>query len=238
MNSGSGKYTTSVKGYVREVFTSIQGEGIEVGKRQTFVRFLGCNLSCHYCDTPLTQNMDGPFICNKKKYHNQIDVEFLLRTIHEPYVAITGGEPLMQIDFLKILLKQLKKRKHTLYLDTNATLPRALKEIVRYVDLFCLDFKIPSATRQTALWDVHRQCLAIASAKNVFVKIVITKNVRGRELEMVYHIIETVRPSIPLVIQPVFNERIPNIVEIQRTARARLSDVRIIPQVHKYLAVP
>ena len=36
---------------IKEVFTSIQGEGPFVGYKQLFVRFCGCNLSCKYCDT-------------------------------------------------------------------------------------------------------------------------------------------------------------------------------------------
>ncbi|MFH1230658.1 MAG: 7-carboxy-7-deazaguanine synthase QueE, partial [Planctomycetota bacterium] len=33
------------------IFSSIQGEGLYVGKPHLFIRFAGCNLRCHYCDT-------------------------------------------------------------------------------------------------------------------------------------------------------------------------------------------
>ena len=41
---------------VREIFTSIQGEGPYVGVKQLFVRFCGCNLRCDYCDTDVSTN--------------------------------------------------------------------------------------------------------------------------------------------------------------------------------------
>jgi 7-carboxy-7-deazaguanine synthase len=37
-----------------EIFSAIQGEGINVGTRQIFVRFGGCDLRCHYCDSQHT----------------------------------------------------------------------------------------------------------------------------------------------------------------------------------------
>jgi organic radical activating enzyme len=36
---------------IKEIFTSIQGEGPYIGVKQLFVRFCGCNLMCEYCDT-------------------------------------------------------------------------------------------------------------------------------------------------------------------------------------------
>jgi len=36
---------------IAEIFSSIQGEGLYVGRRQIFIRFCGCNLNCRYCDT-------------------------------------------------------------------------------------------------------------------------------------------------------------------------------------------
>ena len=36
---------------VNEIFNSIQGEGLNLGKKVTFVRMAGCNLKCKFCDT-------------------------------------------------------------------------------------------------------------------------------------------------------------------------------------------
>ena len=36
---------------IREIFTSIQGEGPYMGEKHAFVRFCRCNLNCEFCDT-------------------------------------------------------------------------------------------------------------------------------------------------------------------------------------------
>lgn len=224
-----------MKGFVREIFTSIQGEGIKVGQRQTFIRFLGCNLSCNFCDTPEAQKMEGAFVYQGKISKNPVGVDFVIGRITEQVVTLTGGEPLLQIDFLLALCEILKKMKKSIYLDTNATLSNELRKIIKNVDTVSLDFKLPTATGRPKLWHEHEECLKIASSKETFVKMVINENMLPQELDNVCAIIERVDKSIPLVIQPVFGEHIPNILDVQKNALGRLNDVRIIPQVHKYL---
>ncbi len=226
-----------MKGFVRELFTSIQGEGIRVGQRQTFIRFYGCNLSCNYCDTPETQKTTGFFYFQDKTFKNPVDDDFLLNKITEDSIAITGGEPLLQSDFLSILCRKIKALKKETYLDTNATLPTELQKVMNYIDIVSLDFKIPSATGMSALWDKHEKCLKIASAKEVFVKMIIDKNALLEEVDKTCIIIKSINVNIPLVIQPVFGLYIPNILDFQKRALIRLKDVRIIPQVHKYLGL-
>lgn len=224
-----------MKGFIREIFSSIQGEGIKVGQRQTFIRFLGCNISCNYCDTPETQKMEGSFVYQGKISENPVEVDFLIDKIAELVVAVTGGEPLLQIDFLLELCKKIKKMEKKIYLDTNATLPDALEKIIGHVNTVSLDFKIPTATGRPKLWDEHEKCLRIASTKEVFVKMVINENIIPQEIDKSCDVIERIDKRIPLVIQPVFGQHIPNILDIQKKALERLKDVRIIPQVHKYL---
>ncbi len=224
-------------GYLREIYTSVQGEGIYIGKRQTFIRFLGCNLSCNYCDTPETQNQKGPFINNNIVRSNPVTVGQIIPMIMEKEVAITGGEPLLQIDFCESLLVELKKKSINIYLDTNGTLPQMLERIIDLVDYIALDFKIPTATGRPKLWAEHEGCLAVAKKKQVFVKIVINENVLPDEVDTACAIIKRVDENIPLVIQPVFECKIANILDIQKRALEILPDVRIIPQGHKYLNI-
>jgi len=223
------------RGNIREVFTSVQGEGIHVGVRMTFIRFRGCNLSCNYCDTSDAQVMEGPFVHGGKVISNPTSIDFLLENVDADIVTLTGGEPLLQTDFAVNLCKRLRAHGKKNYLDTNATLPDALNALIEYVDFVSLDFKVPTATGRPQLWIEHEECLKIAASKDVFVKLVINENLLPRELETACTIIHKVRDTIPLVIQPVFGEEIPGILEIQKKALESLQNVRIIPQMHKFL---
>ena len=44
------------KAKIKEIFSSIQGEGLLVGVEQIFIRFCKCNLACKYCDTDFSSD--------------------------------------------------------------------------------------------------------------------------------------------------------------------------------------
>lgn len=222
-------------GYVREIFDSIQGEGLRIGLPMTFVRFTGCNLSCNYCDTPESQKQEGPLFYAGRFFENPVPVNFLIDKIKGDEVAITGGEPLLQVDFLADLASFLKSRGRSVYLDTNGSLPESMERVIRHVDWVALDFKVPTATGRPGMWKNAERSLRIARRRKVFVKIVVNENLLPRELEHVLSIIERVDDKIPLVIQPVFGSDPANLLDYMETARKRLKEVRIIPQIHKYL---
>lgn len=102
------------KAKIREIFTSIQGEGPYVGTKQLFIRFCGCNLNCTYCDTD--------FEAEKSRDYT---VEELINKINEYgeifTISLTGGEPLCSAAFLQDFLPEIRKYGHKIYLETNAT---------------------------------------------------------------------------------------------------------------------
>lgn len=181
--------------------------------------------------------MEGPFVYAGELSPNPVEVDFLLDKLDADEISITGGEPLLQIEFLDGLCKKIRQMKKDICIDTNGALPDELKKLIKYINTVSLDFKIPTATGRPKLWNEHKKCLMIAACKNVFVKMVINENLLPQELDKVCEIIVGVDKNIPLIIQPVFECVIPNILDIQKTALERLNDVRIIPQVHKYLGL-
>jgi 7-carboxy-7-deazaguanine synthase len=108
-----------------EIFSSFQGEGVYVGQRQVFVRFAGCNLSCQYCDTPSALEVPKQFKVEKTPGRHDLEIHDNPATLEQVLasidllsknkeinhsVCLTGGEPLLQVDFLKILLPDLNTR--------------------------------------------------------------------------------------------------------------------------------
>lgn len=76
---------------VAERFVSINGEGLHAGRFSTFIRFVGCNLACSYCDTR--------WACDASCPAEDMTSEDILRFVEEagtPCVTLTGGEPCLQ----------------------------------------------------------------------------------------------------------------------------------------------
>lgn len=235
---------------VVEVFSSIQGEGQCVGYRQVFLRLAGCNLECAFCDTPESRKMaasgrieltagqrDFKVISNPISITTLSDyINNLLKIPHHS-VSVTGGEPLCQAKAIKELAPLIKGR---IYLETNGTLSAELAEVLPVVDMISMDIKLPSAGGRE-LWQQHKDFLRLASSRTVFVKVVVTSTTSVQEFQQAIEIIASVNRHIPFIIQPV--TPIHNcegvtpemVLNWQEQALKMLSDVRVIPQTHKFM---
>ena len=225
---------------ILEIFKSIQGEGPYAGVPQVFVRFFECNMHCSWCDTP---NSIGDTTRNFKEYA----ADKLLSEVKELWddchsVSFTGGEPLLQADIIKALVPQLKKSGMRVYLETNGTLPDQLAEIIDDVDITAMDIKLPSSTKCRAYWKEHREFLKIARAKEVFIKAVISSDTNEKDVSEAMDLVADIDPNILFILQPNYFEMqngvIKKCVEFQGYGRGQLNDVRIIPQIHKFMKVP
>lgn len=121
-----------------ESFGTVDGPGIR------FVIFMqGCTLKCKYCHNRDTW---------KIKSGNQVTIEELIKNIenYRTYmdnsgggVTVSGGEPLLQAEFVTELFKKLKELGIHTALDTAGSIPLSpeIKELLKYTDLVLIDIK-------------------------------------------------------------------------------------------------
>ena len=130
-----------------ESLGAVDGPGIR------FVVFMqGCHLKCKYC-----QNRDTWDINSGEQYTVKQVVEKIMR--YKNYivasnggVTLSGGEPLLQQDFVISLFQELKKQNISTCLDTSGmfTITDKIKQIIDLADLFLLDIK--SINDETCKW--------------------------------------------------------------------------------------
>lgn len=112
---------------VSEIFHSIQGEGANVGRPAIFLRLSGCTRKCTFCDS--TYHIEG-------KVRPILDVAKDILKYNCNTLIITGGEPLLQWDKIKLLhsiLTKLSTRHMFLNIETNGDL---LERKVFLMDIF------------------------------------------------------------------------------------------------------
>jgi 7-carboxy-7-deazaguanine synthase len=120
---------------IAEIFHSIQGEGLLAGVPSIFIRTSGCNLRCHWCDTPYASwKPEGP----------EMSIEEILKKISGwdcNHIVLTGGEPMIAPD-LPELATALKKQKKHITIETAGTiLPNGIP-----CDLASLSPKLSNST--------------------------------------------------------------------------------------------
>ncbi|PAX09432.1 7-carboxy-7-deazaguanine synthase [Sphingomonas lenta] len=118
---------------VKEMFLTLQGEGVNAGARAVFVRFAGCNLwsgreqdrataVCRFCDTDFV-GVDG---AGGGKF---ADADALVSAVEahwgegreRRFVVLTGGEPMLQVD--DALVGALHAAGFRIAIESNGTLP-------------------------------------------------------------------------------------------------------------------
>jgi len=118
---------------VKEMFLTLQGEGVQVGRRAVFLRFSGCNLwsgreqdrasaDCTFCDTDFV-GMDGD---GGGRFSDAVALAARAAALWgddraHRFIVLTGGEPLLQVD--AELITALKAQGFTIAVETNGTLP-------------------------------------------------------------------------------------------------------------------
>ena len=245
-----------LSGYFSEVFTSFQGEGVFAGRRHVFLRTAGCNLRCRYCDTPGslertkvisvasrglagTRTLDNPVSAETL---DELLAPFLAPEERVHALAITGGEPLLQADFLAEWLSRADLPVPAL-LETNGTRPEQLERLRDRISIVSMDLKLPSNSGEPDLFDCHREFLEAIGPAELYVKVPVDEGTSESELETAARLVSEIRPRAPFFIQPILSPEARVTVSFDRLerfydiARSWLDDVRVLPQAHPFLGI-
>jgi 7-carboxy-7-deazaguanine synthase len=237
--------------YLSEIFTSVQGEGPDVGVPALFVRFGGCNLECSYCDTPASRSRSAVFRMHGKKGSRTIDnpiessdlVAIIMQESDGPRLAVlTGGEPLLQPEAVSALGRGLKARGFRIHLETNGTLPEAVRDVMEAVDLVVMDLKLPASQAGRDLWKVHKLFLGGIEHGKVAAKVVVPYEAPDEEVMKAVRLVANVNPAIPVFLQPAFVGSRPQvegerILGLLSCASDVVENVRVSVQMHKVLGI-
>ncbi len=226
------------KGKIVEIFKSVQGEGKFIGLPQIFLRLSLCNLQCTYCDTDFHS---GTWMGTEEVVRS---VERLLNAHPEVHcLSVTGGEPLLQSEFLQKLLPGLRQRA-AIFLETNGTIVSGLVPILRWVDIISMDIKLASASLTEDCWQQHREFLEISKTKDTYVKVVLSGQTTDEDVEKAVALVAAVSPRMCFVLRPVTPLGLataPAAAQMEKwmqAARSLLADVRVVPQMHKQWGIP
>lgn len=140
---------------VKEMFLTLQGEGVNAGARAVFVRFAGCNLwtgreqdragaICRFCDTDFvgTDGLGGGKFADADALVDAV-ARHWGEGAEARFVVLTGGEPMLQVD--DALVDALHGRGFRIAIESNGTLP-----VHPGIDWICISPKAGSEVVQRA----------------------------------------------------------------------------------------
>ncbi len=198
-----------IKIKVSEIFTSFQGEGPYVGTPATFLRLYGCNLNCEWCDTDISTyeilSVDdvAEILLTQMEFNN-------IKTL-----IITGGEPTLQMEEIKRLIKELPED-IKIQIETNGSIFEYVPEIKYVIS--------PKEDKEKVFENYYNY-------ENIFFKFVITSQ---EDINEVISLKEKYDYDKTIWLQPEFSRDV-EIADLIRENFPRLENVKLSVQTHKYL---
>ena len=251
-----------------EMFSSVQGEGTQIGTSTLFFRLGECDLRCRWCDTPHswrparscrieTARGSGAF----RTVDNPLSIVDALRAADalelgaHAFGSITGGEPLLQPGAVRALALAIRERGPRVYLETHGIADQALEAVIDVIDVVSMDWKFTSDVKRASdrkgepvatFHDAHERFLAIAKrAPEVLVKLVVTLDTREDEIDEMCERISKSAGEISLVVQPVTpagpvreTPGAERLLPLVARIERKVPGVRLIPQSHKLYGAP
>ncbi|HQF37043.1 MAG TPA: 7-carboxy-7-deazaguanine synthase QueE [Candidatus Dojkabacteria bacterium] len=222
-------------GIITQLCTTIQGEGPTAGKSCLLIRVGNCILNCSYCDTKWTNNLKPlavprltsttdslPFKIDTVSSMN-IFIDLCrqhVKNYNISHVLITGGEPLMNLEFLEKLFKNLKEKLNinSVEIETNGVLlDLTIAPLVRLNEMKVQLNISPKLNPDfypnkdiKSIYDIIRLFQTKYAILDKLIKILPADSISAN-FKFVYYkeieenlneFIESVNPKIPIVIMP------------------------------------
>lgn len=231
-----------------EIFTSIEGEGILYGTKTLFVRLAGCPFSCFYCDTAEALPADSG-----TEYDIQDALDVVTQNIQPNTfkVNFTGGDPLVQHKAVARMARHIKGLNIATYLESSCFDSERFDHVLPYIDYTKIEFKTPDSEfvvpeNHAALQENAMRCLEHAAAcpGTVYIKVVVSDRTSPDYIRaLAEEVFQRVSPDSVsgFVIQPTWGMAEPSLeslLEMYDSVYPLYEQVRIVPQMHKYIGAP
>ena len=186
---------------VSEQFTSVQGEGLDIGRPFSFIRLFGCNYYCSWCDTKYAvQHWSDTFY-----ERTPIELAEWATTQGNVAVCLTGGEPLTAPATLLLdLVRRLKDAGHYLDVQTNGTIFRSA--LAPLIDSWSVSPKLGSS-QMIERPDILRRYLAASKDGTLYGRLIFKFVIaHPQDLDLTWDLLASIpdiaQQHIPIILQP------------------------------------
>lgn len=234
---------------VSEIFSSIEGEGIRAGYIATFIRLIGCNLRCSYCDSMYAVEPKGTD-------YRILTIEEIVNTckaIGNYRVTLTGGEPLLNQEKSMKLIDKLLENEFSINIETNGAidLQDYYKRYIHDDVLFTIDYKgkssgqnkfniitnyFPVMNPYFKHMDFYKERELEILNNTIVIKFVVGNLEDLQEMKEFIHKYRTDKSNdlAGIFVSPVFGKIDPETI-VNFLKKEKLQEVRIQLQLHKFI---
>lgn len=231
-----------------EIFTSVEGEGILYGTKTLFIRLAGCPFTCFYCDTKESLPLDSGTEYTIENANQLIDSNLKEQTYK---VNFTGGDPLIQHQAVALLAKHIQEKKIPTYLESSCFDIDRFNHVLPFIDIIKIEFKTKDSNfvdsnHYEKFIDHTLKCLesSVKSKKTTFIKIVVSSKTKPNEFQeltnQIFNLIS--KNNIDgFIIQPSYGVSEPSLdllLELYDIVYPHYIDVKVVPQLHKFIGAP
>ena len=231
-----------------EIFTSVEGEGILYGTKTLFVRLAGCPFTCFYCDTKESLPLDSGTEYSIEDANKLIDSNLKNQTYK---VNFTGGDPLIQHEAVALLAKHIQDKKIPTYLESSCFDIDRFDHVLPFIDIVKIEFKTKDSDfvdskHYEKLIGHTMKCLqsSVKLKKTTYIKVVVSSKTHPSEFKnLVKEIFDIVsKDDIDgFIIQPTYGVAEPSLellLELYDLVYPFYIDVKVVPQLHKFIGAP